>query len=186
MPASNTMSAPAEYDHTQPVPEITVHGAIAGRTARFALRPALLDIEAGTAYGVTVRASLRYRIPLVFEAAASRRGPGQWAVGPVRCRQDSHLASVQTVHPHVAAAMTAVVNQHNDQLLPLLEIARERQAGNALALVHKYRREAAETAARLREAQTEFDRHGVPAERALKVLEAMTRARDKLWGLPQR
>ncbi|MFJ3182584.1 hypothetical protein ACIPJN_29915 [Streptomyces sp. NPDC086796] len=186
MPTSRAAPAPAGHDHTHPVPELAVDGRLAGRPARFTLRPAILDDDEGhPAPGVSVRAALHFRIPLAFEAVVRRHTPGQWATEWVRCQQESHLASVRAVEPLVAPAVVSVVEEHAAQLLPLLDFAREREAGHALARVQKCRQEVADASRRLRKAEADFARHGVPARRALEVLEALTRKRDTLWGRPR-
>ncbi|WP_217231382.1 hypothetical protein [Streptomyces anulatus] len=185
MPTSTGALAPTGYDHTHPVPELVVDGELAGHPARFTLRPTVLDDAEGCpAPGVTVRAATRFRIPLVFESVARRHTPGQWATDWVRSLQDSHLASVRTVEPLVAPAVASVLAEHDEQLLPLLDFAREREAGHALALVQQCRRDVAEAGRRLREAEADFARHGVSAQRALEVLDALTKRRDTLWGRP--
>ncbi|WP_446045344.1 hypothetical protein [Streptomyces olivaceus] len=174
---------PARHDHAQPVPEIVVDGPLAGRTARITLRPTVLDADDGSPVpGVSVRASLHFRIPLCFEAVVRNTAPGQWETEWVRCRQDSSLSSVRAVEPLVAPAVITIVEQQEDRLQPLLVFAREREAGHALAVVQKCRQEVAEASRRLRAAEADFARHGVPPQRAHEVLDALTRKRDTLWG----
>lgn len=132
--------------------------------------------------GVSVRASLHFRIPLCFEAVVRNSAPSQWETEWVRCRQDTSLSSVRAVEPLVAPAVISIVEQQEDRLQPLLVFAREREAGHALAVVQKCRQEVAEASHRLRAAEADFARHGVPPQRAHEVLDALTRKRDTLWG----